>query len=551
MQRIWNSKWTRTCLMAALAALMTAGCGDMTDEEQATGPGTRRQSINGVITWNTEKVCSTDQKDKIEQAMAHVMDNLLHHPTGFKNCLRSALMTRDNGVSPDAIFWLLRDNMPTTIGCQDSSKVACCGGVKNWNAYAPLNEPEQLVFDTTFVDTKTARRVAGVLVHEVAHNKGFSHPRNGQYGYNFTVNEQVESCMQFGTPTASRDSMPNETETSHVGGSGGTPFGINADRGAYLNGVYVGLGSYNGQQLLRRLRGHQTPVNGGSSRWSPHFGRGATPTTWATRYCPQRQVITGIMGSSDTRIKSLSIRCTPIMSLRVRSEAGSHWFWVGGGSTGHMYLRRCPTGMAVKAFRGRYNTNIDQVRLVCQRVSLPLAEEHYRARSHLTLAGRWTGKHTTRQCLGLGAMVGLYGRTGSEINSLGGECKTTWRDTLGRVRLRTANKHVLPAEGATSNGSHFVERCPTNFALHGIRTRAGARVYRVQGLCVKTTRWRANTTPGPLDKVTIGAHGGSGGSTRILSCPRGKFVVGLDTLTKKGPFTQPSVHGLRVICRTL
>ena len=206
--------------------------------------------------------------------------------------------------------------------------------------------------------------------------------------------------------------------------------------------------------------------------------------------------------------------------------------------------------MAVKGFRGRYTSHINQIRLVCQRVSLPLSQERGATVSG-DLAGTWTGTFTQRHCLGMGAMVGLYGRAGSEINSLGGECRPTRRDALGQVVLRSDNAHVLPAMGALTNGGHFVDRCPPGMAMWAISVRAGARVNRVQGHCVRPSRWRPNVLPTSGDMRTLGSFGGSGGTSRMLSCARGTFVVGLDTLTRRGPFSQPSVHGLRVICRGL
>lgn len=541
-----SSKTIRGCLTAALAVVLIAACGEGPD---GLGPDSREMNINGTITWDTEKPCGCSQRAKIVAAMNHVMDKLYTHPVAFKTCLRDAVMTRDNGVSADNIIRRLKENLPTEFGCADSKKEACCGGKYKWKAWArgPIDH-EKLIFDVGFLGESSAANVAGVLMHEVAHNKGFTHPTNGQYGYQYTVTQQVRHCMHTGTPKGIRSIMHDETELSQVGGDGGRPFTISASPGTFFNGLDVGLGRANNNDLVvRRLGAYQIRVNGGSARWTSNVGGGHMPSTRMRRRCADGEVITGIFGRAEIRVDAIGFRCNRVTQLRANLESKSHWKYVGGGLGGIMFARTCPLGMAVKTIRGRHSNSIDQLRLVCQKVLVPLTQE--RGAPYSTpLAGSWSGKLYKKHCLGFGVMTGLYGRESSRINQLGGVCKSTYRNSQGRVQRRSGHNHPLPATGAKRAGDHFVERCPDGMALRAVTVWADTRVRRVQGHCVTTTRWAPNVLPNIFAMTTMVAHGGSGGSARTLSCPRGEFVVGLDTFIGTHPTT---VNGLRVICRSL
>jgi hypothetical protein len=185
--------------------------------------------------------CSAAEEATICTAMAYAVDVLYNRSGDYLACLKNAFMSPNEGRTPEYILRRLKDNMSTNMKCADT-----CANTTNWQACAPVDvSNEQMTWNHTYLASGYAvSDYAGTLVHEIAHNKGFQHPMSlGMADYDFTVNEQVESCMEdFTTNWAARDLLQGETELAHVGHNDGSWVDITSSSGGYLRSATVGIG---------------------------------------------------------------------------------------------------------------------------------------------------------------------------------------------------------------------------------------------------------------------------------------------------------------------
>jgi hypothetical protein len=66
--------------------------------------------------------------------------------------------------------------------------------------------------------------------------------------------------------------------------------------------------------------------------------------------------------------------------------------------------------------------------------------------------------------------------------------------------------------------------------------------------CADTDDWQNASLVFPGNTAL---EGGSSGTLQTFTCPKGKFVVGLDTWFADNASGHPVIKGVRAVCRTL
>ena len=482
--------------------------------------------------------CSAAEEATIRAAMSYAVDMLYNRSGDYLACLKNAFMFPNEGRTPEYILRRLKDNMSTNMKCSDS-----CDGATNWQACAPVEvSNEQMTWNRTYLASGYAvSDYAGTLVHEIAHNKGFRHPMAATMAdYDFTVNEQVESCMEdLTTNWASRDLLQGETELAHVGHNDGNWVDITSSSGGYLRSATVGIGlssPFTPGDVMRNLSLTWQDV-GSSVSTTLGVGNSSYVHTTGTAACASHEVVTGIYGYTDNGVEQLGLFCSPITDVQATIFSRRAVF-AAGNVKGDYFERQCPAGMAVHRVTGRTDANIDQLRVACKRLDVS---------STVTLQTRLgspDGGRDQRRCVGLGAMVGLVGRQGGRVDALGGICQSLNVDSLGQVVLGGGSTTHLLATSGGGGGTEFTTRCPAGTALVGLNMREGLAIDSVQGVCAPVSKWHdLSQTILSTDYRTLTAQGGSGGSAYQLRCQRGWFLAGLDLTV------QDTVESLAMLCR--
>jgi hypothetical protein len=171
----------------------------------------------------------------------------------------------------------------------------------------------------------------------------------------------------------------------------------------------------------------------------------------------------------------------------------------------------------------------------------------------LALAGSRTGKSKIGFCLGRGVMTALYGHSGGSIDRLGGSCHPTRRGSpiLGfpQVIGGNNNRHVFDWNGG-NGGQPFTLACREGDALVGIATRGGAiSIDAVRGICADPAEWSSQTAT--VEQRLTDFKGRSSGAIASRNCPRGEYLVGLETWAAKTAHAEPTVQGVVPHCRRI
>jgi hypothetical protein len=417
--------------------------------------------------------------------------------------------------------------------------MSCVSKDDGFNAFTYGGLGENIEWRNRYLDSNPRPEdVAGIIMHEMAHDYGFGHSDNSPE-YQYSVNERFQNCFNAVFPdhvdsTSARDALPNETELARAGMGGGGPFERMCPAGSWVAGLEVGFGN-----VLTGIRMRCVGLNGVTEGLIP-VGNVDNAPSRTSRVCPPnaagRTFAVGLGGGAGARIDRLDMTC----STPTSASAPEVLVAVGGGGGGSPFTRRCPAGMAVAGIRGRVGSEIDGLSPVCRAMTnISLVT------STLPMHGETSGYEEDRVCSGLAPAVGLYGRSGAVIDRLGAYCEPF--DATGT--RNAALGHITPAAGGYG-GTGFGNLdqpgalCAAGEALVGVDFRSGTRVDLVRGVCASITAWRTPVVvQPPLHRLS--AHGGGGGSVSIDTCPRGQFVVGFHT------FGQDVVHAAQVRCRAL
>jgi hypothetical protein len=529
---------------------LACGCGEVPSEVDSLS-----QPLNGNIVWATDKVCTEPEKDLIRAGFALAVQQL-QTSNDFTVCMRSAIMSENKGITGERIAALLAQDMPTTVGC------AALSGVM---AHAALSiADERTTFDRTFLASNPQpEQLAALVMHEIAHNKGFNHhdthqdpSASGRLDYEYTVPQQVRYCSL----RASRSVVPriitttaqflDESALPPVGRKDGSPFEdlvCSSTRVAVGYDMRLGPDFVSNLALVCRKPGSSDNQTG----WA-----GANTSGEAKRpMCADGEVLVATAIWEGGPVRGLIWGC--------RNEAdvvagGENVTWRGyegrpPGDFDSLSIRQCPPHMAVKAVRGRWNAApfLEQLQLICQRLDTNRAAVNVPNETKLAMVGTTpsSGKSKNIQkCQSRSALTGLSSNTGPQgLARIGGRCgKIFTRCTGGTctdhswdVATGGIETHALVSHGQLT-GTSAEEFCGPELVLVGLNVRHGTYVNAVQGLCADARTW---STGSPSIAKTLAWQGNLAGAATQLLCPQGAFLNGWTMETKDG------VRSLRPYCR--
>lgn len=512
---------------------LVAGCDEAEsidadwDAESDASDGALR--INGEVDFGPG--CTPSEQGRISDAMGLITASL-ESSDDYLECVKSAVLTADDGATAEELVERLRENMPTSIECSDvvcnDPNTAGCAGVG-----IPT---EDISLQRSYLLNADIESIAGLIVHEVGHNKGLGHPGTWfEPDSRFRAIRQLQECMRADEPAGlARDAAEGDTELARVGGEGGSPFELACPGGHIGRGLVVDSSSSYVNRLALRC---DVSTTGSVGRFRDSI--------WSrNRTCPAGEVLVGVKGRAGSILGRLSMICADEDDVVAEQMTVGAQRWVGGNSqSGTDFERRCPAGMAVKRLRGRSGSRIDQLRVGCE--AYPVSA---RGQNELQpVVGTTTGSPIEDHCMGFGVLTGIWGSSGGAVDRLGGRCLSTVSNFWGVPDLDDdAAYQSIEAVGG-EGGNNFDDSCPTGQAVVGLRARTGSLVGRVQAICSDVSQW-SSTSGTPAISYTP-YRGTGGGTTTNQICPQGKFVVGMRTWASKTVHATPTVNGFAPVCR--
>ena len=211
---------------------------------------------------------------------------------------------------------------------------------------------------------------------------------------------------------------------------------------------------------------------------------------------------------NTTVVKQMRAYCKPVTGGYYSSAfAGSTTGITGTGKT------MCPSGTMMVGVYGRAGLIIDSLGIICEK---PSGE----GTMHLMhVAGGKGGKLFQRRCpLGM-AVNRIYGRSASVIDQVRISCQkiTDQRGPFNKLSL-----------AGSMNGYHEDRRCSGNGAFVGLYGRSAVELDRLGGICkpILHTSGGALKVSGSHAHITPAA-GGTGGEHFKDQCPAGQALIGV------------------------
>lgn len=509
---------------SAIAWLVAFAACDVPPDGSVDDLTTVAQPLNGTIQFPSGHGCSDQQKEKIKAAArivaAAVRGDRTASGDAFFRCLSGAVLTETNGKDVDTIITDLAANMPTRAFCDDLPV--------NVIAEAPRNlvGQEKVTFDRTALNERTPEDVAGVMIHEVSHNKNYRHHDTTREpaasltrDYSITVPEQVQRCLLNQNPNqGSRLTLLGSTTLAHVGIDVGR---LDAPVNCFGNMVAKGLhGSVFGAALQQIGLTCVMPGTSNVAHAPPlaNFPVGV--------WCGSNEVMVGVRSGGTEFVKNLTPLCAPESEVRAGSRNVAAPGTMNPSSEGITRERLCPAGMAVKGLRSRTHVpfGLKSLELTCDsigdRSTFPIQAPIEAVTANV--AGSRSARHV---CAGNSALVGLTYNAGQWLDRLGGDCNQVVTSCSGSVCRDNLlfSRRMIPSEGGWG-GSAAQDRCWDNEALVGLTVRVGDSVDGIQGLCAPAATW--SDPASTVAPRTLSHRGGMGGSPVTRTCPRGRFLVG-------------------------
>jgi len=438
-------------------------------------------------------------------------------------------LSATNDRSPEYILKELRENMPTKFLCRDLAP-----GVDAASAIDTADE--QLTFDHAYLESWWANPafMAGTILHEIAHAKGYEHGDTSGLDYGYAPSWQLDACSRaissgdyhpdegFGiVPIAHGDYADYRADASQpgqVGGLAGTPKDDLCGPGKFLTGI---SGYYDDEGIAGLAFQCRLPDGSGTDTTTL---RGRAEGTAFAQVCPTGEFLVGIQGMSDSKLRSLGGFCVPMDDIESFTESYDYSLLsIDGANVGETYHRHCPSGHAMKGIRSyATSTGVQGYTLSCEWVG----KANEQPVSLLDRAGQTSGQQYLDRCPRYAVMNGLFGRSGAEVDALGGVCLKVY--DRGDYVQRGGPGLIVPARGSVSAGQDWPdEECPFGEALVGLDVRSGARVDRVRGICADVEKWSNGTSSPTLTRLSW--HGGTGGTLATYLCERDSFLSGWQT----------------------
>jgi hypothetical protein len=534
-------KYTVTSMLCGCAGLLAASCGQAGPDDPWAGAedgelASSEAALSGNLDFPGDHQCLVPN-EMVRIARASSIARARLEDPRMLLCLREHGISGDSGIMREQILQRMLENKTTTIRCRTLPDNVGAEGAVGISG-------ESVTFNHKVLGGNTSDVVlAGYLLHEVAHNKGFDHPtvvnRSDSAEYEFTVPEQLSICSQaisngsfvadygFGpVPNAkgpSHGELTRAARLAHVGGDGGLPFISRCSSNKYARGV---SGAAAGR--LDRVALACGDRNGiGVDFRSEYGGSGGTPFQ---EVCSEGQLMTGIIGYADSVVSGIQVRCkTP---AEINAGNGGRWNdnW-NGSETGYLYERHCPKGQAVRRILGRSSTLVDNIVLECEKLDLGSQQ----GSEWTPPAGLETGSNFEERCPIGTVMTVLTGSNDNNVARLGGVCQAVDRFGQGaggtpHVRMKIGSEvGVLEAHGSFK-GKAWTTTCGnTSEALIGFGVNLdGTNVERVWGVCAHAENWSDERNVAPSSHST-GAFGRDRGVITTRICPREYFLSGLET----------------------
>jgi hypothetical protein len=546
---------TRLVVVSGLC-LVFGACDMAAEGENADQVEGTQEALNGVAT--VDPSCAA-YRSKITSAMSMAYTQL--NDSRMLPCLKDSMLVWPGFGYPERVLAQMPSSAATIVKCGDWERTTAC-----------QSNPETICLSNNDATLRPVANMAGLILHEVAHMRGYSHA--GYYNQSF--NEQLEACAysisQGDNPAhgnlLARSKYKYETELASVGGADdgdGSRFYAGCNTTEFVGGWDVRTSSnLSGLRLRCRTSGGAETV----MPWQPSSSAGTT----TTQNCSSDELLVGIHGKADTDINGVGVICQRRSSVAGGSASGRRTIPAVGGVTGVAFERMCPVGMAVRSIRGRLAvtspSSILRLRPMCESVKAPVTQLHAPAGTIGQASPAWREE---RACADHGAINGLTsasipGLATPLLTLLYGHCTAT--DTVFKTvngqpavdyvveRTPTA-KTWLPAEGtAYQLQTGMVDTsadCANGSAFVGVRGYVkNGFIAGVRGMCAPIATWSdLDREPAP-GKVLSTLHGTTGGASATdVLCPRGAFVSGLDLGRDNATVDANSLRSIGVICRQL
>jgi len=509
--------------------------------------GEKSSAFVDDIRFPIDHYCSAEERDKIRAAADVALANL--NDPDMLTCLVNHGLSAARGRSAEFILAQMKQDVPTRIKCRDNLDA---------NAGAPrgIND-EMVLFKTSYLATATIEEMAGVFLHELAHNKGYTHlgldelNGTGDLEYQFCVNEQLESCSvaisagdyhpDYGlgdVPDARGTHVGGHKRASQlgpVGGIKGKPHDDLCETGKFASG-YRG---YYDDVGINSLAFTCREPDGTNSHTTTYRGDEEGSGSFVDE-CPSGYLLVGFMGSDDGTMRRLRGLCRDIDHIASSTDA-LYYMGYRGVDDGHTFKRLCPNGQAVKGIKTYSDSNaVYGLTLSCEDIDKRSAQNTYSA----GMAGRAVGQEYRERCARSAVMTGIFGRAGNEVDRLGGVCDQV-SDKGDYVEL-DGSAMPLSGRGSDEGGSAWApDECPANQALVGLEIRSGERVNNIRGVCANVQQW-SNDDPTPAQSFLVG-HGGDDGTRDTYMCARNYFLHGWQLWIEEHNGTE-RVFGLKPHC---
>lgn len=491
-----------------------------------------------------------DHCDAVEQSRIRLAWTTVIRPqmceagpsAALARCVREARLSPSREAYAEEIIRRLRANLPTTIHCKSLPP--------GRNAQAPVGvSTESLTFDHEFlkadtdantpgVQMNTPARVASVLLHEVAHNKGYVHYRETGEEYDHSVNEQVEICSRRvadgATPVphgASRErNIAQETELQPFGDPGdsdGARFFSQCPAGTVLAGQQIGLNAVAvaGVRLWCRqptTNDPPTPV-----------GVGPDNSLGVQSMCAAGYVAVGVRArATDQLVRSVGFSCRRWSDVLAGAEPALADLPLPPNAplpaplsfNDNTLRRTCPRGMYITALAGSLDGSMEQLRVWCGRPSFGAGGAWNTTIDNVTFdPGSSSSRRSHEErCAENGAINGLFGSTrGGAVVRMGAYCRGLQRTAQGGYTL--LGEHLLSTGGDGPTSDTFEARCGAGQVARGFEARPAPTGRGVGGLRLLCGTMSPNS---PLTPVLVaGAWSTTGVQSRV--CPPGQRLVGL------------------------
>ena len=481
----------RKILSALCLASLTwaaGGCADPLDEEPEVESS--QFALNGdVVIWNG--TCTAAETDKLRQSLALLRSWVVDRPDAMRRCLEESVLggpendslSFDGDGYPEWIMWKLAEQIPTEIECNPTTGPAAGPNPKEhinvgpWNINMPVDE------------------LAGLLLHEISHTKGFDHPSGAEYSRSIPI--ALQTCLSGAVAGDARpvdferrSEMIQESRLAGVGIRQGQP----VESSCWGDRFAVAIFGHESGTGVERL-GLACKARGADKPTVDEQAFGSATGTSFRQSCFPGEVMVGAWGLGDRELRAVGPMCALESAV---GQAGQYNDPTHGGAGNLLWSRRCPLGMAVKGMRirtaGWYTGRLRWLELECQNFDRP---QHVSRWQLSELGGdSGYGYGNREECAGRAALVGVHTFVGpaETLVRLSGSCAQIGSGG-GQNWLAGGWWHILPGfGGARYAGAGDVvasDYCDSSQALVGMRINHDSQIRAVQGICAPVTPWSA------------------------------------------------------------